>query len=160
LLFNNRWMVILILDMKKFNQFFAEKAVLGLIEFFDVDGVGKIPSKLDSGNGAYNVIHGEDIQIQGNKVLFKTVNNKHLMKDKVDDITINVGAGNTEERPVVNFDLKIGNKEYKDIPFSVGNRSTNLFKILVSKDFIEKELDALIDVSQENIADREDEVNY
>jgi hypothetical protein len=146
--------------MKKFNQFFAEKAVLGLIEFFDVDGVGKIPSKLDSGNGAYNVIHGEDIQIQGNKVLFKTVNNKHLMKDKVDDITINVGAGNTEQRPVVNFDLKIGNKEYKDIPFSVGNRSTNLFKILVSKDFIEKELDALIDVSQENIADREDEVNY
>jgi hypothetical protein len=160
LLFNNRWMVILILDMKKFNQFFAEKAVLGLIEFFDVDGVGKIPSKLDSGNGAYNVIHGEDIQIQGNKVLFKTVNNKHLMKDKVDDITINVGAGNTEERPVVNFDLKIGNKEYKDIPFSVGNRSTNLFKILVSKDFIEKELDALIDVSQENIADRDIEANY
>ena len=146
--------------MKKFNQFFAEKAVLGLIEFFDVDGVGKIPSKLDSGNGAYNVIHGEDIQIQGNKVLFKTVNNKHLMKDKVDDITINVGAGNTEQRPVVNFDLKIGNKEYKDIPFSVGNRSTNLFKILVSKDFIEKELDALIDVSQENIADRDIEANY
>jgi len=141
--------------MKKFKQFFAEKAVLGLIEFFDVDGVGKIPSKLDSGNGAFNVIHGEDIQIQGNKVHFKTVNNKRLMKDKVDDITINVGAGHTEDRPVVNFDLKIGNKEYKNIPFSVGDRTTNLFKILVSKDFIEKELDALIDVSQENIAHRE-----
>ena len=141
--------------MKKFKQFFAEKAVLGLIEFFDVDGVGKIPSKLDSGNGAFNVIHGEDIQVQGNKVHFKTVNNKRLMKDKVDDITINVGAGRTEDRPVVNFDLKIGNKEYKNIPFSVGDRTTNLFKILVSKDFIEKELDALIDVSQENIAHRE-----
>tara|TARA_R100001460_G_scaffold7994_2_gene20104 strand:- start:1395 stop:1835 length:441 start_codon:yes stop_codon:yes gene_type:complete len=141
--------------MKKFKQFFAEKAVLGLIEFFDVDGVGKIPSKLDSGNGAFNVIHGEDIQVQGNKVHFKTVNNKRLMKDKVDDITINVGAGHTEDRPVVNFDLKIGNKEYKNIPFSVGDRTTNLFKILVSKDFIEKELDALIDVSQENIAHRE-----
>ena len=141
--------------MKKFKQFFAEKTVLGLIEFFDVDGVGKIPSKLDSGNGAFNVIHGEDIQIQGNKVHFKTVNNKRLMKDKVDDITINVGAGHTEDRPVVNFDLKIGNKEYKDIPFSIGDRTTNLFKILVSKDFIEKELDALIDVSQENIAHKE-----
>jgi len=146
--------------MKKFKQFFAEKAVLGLIEFFDVDGIGKIPSKLDSGNGAYNVIHGEDIQVQGNKVMFKTVNNKHLMKDKVDDITINVGAGNTEDRPVVNFDLKIGNKEFKNIPFSVGNRTSNLFKILVSKDFIEKELDALIDVSQENIADKDIEANY
>ena len=146
--------------MKKFNQFFIEKQVLGLIEFFDVDGVGKIPSKLDSGNGAYNVIHGEDIQIQGNKVLFRTVNNKHLIKDKIDDIVINVGAGNTEERPVVNFDLTIGNKEFRDIPFSIGNRSSNLYKILVSKEFIENELDALIDVSQENIADREDEVDY
>ena len=146
--------------MKKFKEFFIEKTVLGLIEFFDVDGIGKIPSKLDSGNGAYNVIHGEDIQVQGNKVMFKTVNNKHLMKDKVDDITINVGAGNTEDRPVVNFDLKIGNKEFKNIPFSVGNRTSNLFKILVSKDFIEKELDALIDVSQENIADKDIEANY
>jgi len=146
--------------MKKFDQFFLEKQVLGLIEFFDVDGIGQIPSKLDSGNGAFNVIHGEDVQVQGNKVLFKTVNNKHLIKDKVDDIVINVGAGNTEERPVVNFDLKIGNKEFKDIPFSVGNRSTNLFKILVSKDFIEQHLDALIDVSQENIADEEIEASY
>ena len=146
--------------MKKFKDFFIEKTVLGLIEFFDVDGIGKIPSKLDFGNGAYNVIHGEDIQVQGNKVMFKTVNNKHLMKDKVDDITINVGAGHTEERPVVNFDLKIGNKEYKDIPFSVGNRTSNLFKILVSKDFIEKELDALIDVSKENIAHKDIEANY
>jgi hypothetical protein len=146
--------------MKKFKQFFIEKQVLGLIEHFDVDGVGKIPSKLDSGNGAFNVIHGEDIQIQGNKVHFKTVNNRRLMKDKVDDIVINVGAGNTEERPVVNFDLTIGNKEFRDIPFSIGNRSSNLYKILVSKEFIENELDALIDVSQENIADREDEVDY
>ena len=146
--------------MKKFKQFFVEKQVLGLIEFFDVDGVGKIPSKLDSGNGAYNVIHGEDIQVQGNKVHFKTVNNKRLMKDKVDDIVINVGAGNVEERPVVNFDLKIGNKEFTDIPFSIGNRTSNLYKILVSKEFIENELDALIDVSQENIADRADEVEY
>ena len=146
--------------MKKFNRFFLEKQVLGLIEFFDVDGIGKIPSKLDSGNGAFNVIHGEDIQVQGDKVLFKTVNNKHLMKDKVDDIIINVGAGNTEERPVVEFDLKIGNKEFTKIPFSVGNRTSNLYKILVSKDFIEKELDALIDVSQENIASDEVDATY
>tara|TARA_R110002051_G_scaffold30829_1_gene70984 strand:+ start:649 stop:1089 length:441 start_codon:yes stop_codon:yes gene_type:complete len=146
--------------MKKFNQFFLEKQVLGLIEFFDVDGVGEIPSKLDSGNGAFNVIHGEDIQVQGNKVNFKTVNNRRLMKEKVDEIVINVGAGNTETRPVVNFDLKIGNKEFKDIPFSVGDRTTNLFKILVSKDFIENELDSLIDVSQENIAGEEREVDY
>jgi len=146
--------------MKKFKQYFQEKAVLGLVEFFDVDGVGKIPSKLDSGNGAFNVLHGEDIQEQGSKVFFRTVNGKTLLKDKKDSITINVGAGNTEDRPVVEFNLKIGNKEFRDIPFSIGNRADNLYKILVGKDFIENELDALIDVGQENIASQDIDVDY
>ena len=148
--------------MKKFKQFFLEKQVLGLVEFFDVDGIGKIPSKLDSGNGAFNVIHGDkdSIQLQGNKVLFKTVNNKHLIKDKIDEIVINTGGGVMDKRNVVEFDFKIGNKEFRNIPFSIGDRSSNLYKILVSKDFIEEHLDALIDVSQENIADEEIEASY
>ena len=28
--------------MKKFKQYFEEKTVLGLIEFFHIDGVGKV----------------------------------------------------------------------------------------------------------------------
>jgi len=138
--------------MKKFKQYFEEKTVLGLIEFFHIDGVGKVAAKLDSGNGAFNVLHGEDIQQQGDKVFFRTVNGRTLVKDKKDSITINVGAGNTEDRPVVEFDMKVGDKEFKGVPFSIGNRSSNIFKILVGKEFIEQELDALIDVGQENIA--------
>ena len=98
--------------------------MLGLIEFFDIDGVGKTPAKLDSGNGAYNVLHGEDIQEQGSKVFFRTVNGKTLLKDKK------------------------------------GNRSSNLYKILVGKDFIENKLDALIDVGKENIADENLDAKY
>ena len=146
--------------MKKFKQFFIEKQVFGLIEFFDLDGVGRIPAKLDSGNGAYNVLHGEDIQIQGDKVFFRTENGKTLLKDKKGEITINVGAGNMEDRPVVEFDFTIGNKQFTNIPFTLSDRSTNLYKILVSKEFIEDELDALIDVSQENIADEDLDAQY
>ena len=146
--------------MKKFKQFFIEKQVFGLIEFFDLDGVGKIPAKLDSGNGAYNVLHGEDIQIQGDKVFFRTENGKTLLKDKKGEITINVGAGNMEDRPVVEFDFSIGNKQFTNIPFTLSDRSTNLYKILVGKEFIENELDALIDVSQENIADEDLDAQY
>ena len=146
--------------MKKFKQFFIEKQVFGLIEFFDLDGVGKIPAKLDSGNGAYNVLHGEDIQIQGDKVFFRTENGKTLVKDMKGQITINVGAGNIEDRPVVEFDFRIGKKEFKGIPFSIADRSTNLYKILVGKDFIENHLDALIDVSKENIADEDIDCEY
>ena len=146
--------------MKRFKQYFEEKAVLGLIEFFNIDGVGKVAAKLDSGNGAFNVLHGEDIQTQGSKVFFRTVNGRTILKDQKDTITINVGAGNTEERPVVWFDLKVGSKEFKDVPFSIGNRTSNIFKILVGKDFIEQELDALIDVGQENIASSGIEVDH
>ena len=69
-------------------------------------------------------------------------------------ITINVGAGNVEERPVVEFDVVVGDKLFKKTPFSIGNRTTNIYKILVGKDFIENNLEALIDVGQENIADK------
>lgn len=144
--------------MKTFLQYIEEKSVLGLIEFFDIDGIGKVPAKLDSGNGAYNVLHGEDIQEQGNKVFFRTINGKTLLLPKKGEITINVGAGNMEHRPVVELDFKIGEKEFTKIPFSIGNRSANLYKILVGKDFIQQDLDALIDVSQENIADKNIEV--
>ena len=144
---------------KPFKQFFVEKQVLGLIEFFDLDGVGKVPAKLDSGNGAYNVLHGEEIQIQGDKVFFRTANNKTLLKPLVSTITINVGAGNTEERPVVEFDIVVGKKLFKKTPFSIGNRLTNIYKILVGKDFIENNLEALIDVGQENIADEDIQVD-
>jgi hypothetical protein len=144
--------------MKTFLQYIEEKSVLGLIEFFNIDGIGKVSAKLDSGNGAYNVIHGEDIQEQGNKVFFRTVNGKTLLRPKAGEITINVGSGNIENRPVVELDFTIGDKEYRGIPFSIGNRSSNIYKILVGKDFIENDLNALIDVSQENIADKNIEV--
>lgn len=145
--------------MKTFLQYIEEKSVLGLIEFFDIEGIGKIPAKLDSGNGAYNVLHGEDIQEQGDKVFFRTVNGRTLLLPKKGEITINVGAGNMEHRPVVELDFKIGDKEFNGIPFSIGNRASNLYKILVGKDFIQQDLDALIDVSQENIADKNLEVD-
>jgi len=147
--------------MLTFKEYFLEeKNVVGLIEFFNIEGLGKVAAKLDSGNGAFNVLHGEDIQEQGSKVFFRTVNGRTMLLPKHDEITINVGAGNTEHRPVVLLSFTIGEREYVDVPFSIGNRSSNLYKILVGKEFIEKDLDALIDVSQENIADKGLEVEY
>lgn len=140
--------------MKTFIQFIEEKAVLGLIEYFHIDGVGKVAAKLDSGNGAYNVLHGEDIKDENGMVTFNTVNGRQLSLPKVDEISINVGAGNIEHRPVVELDFKIGDKDFTGIRFSIGNRASNLYKILVGKEFIQKDLDALIDVSAENIADK------
>lgn len=147
--------------MDNFQSFFYEKYVLGLIEDMHIDGIGTISSKLDTGNGAYNVLHGENIEIDTeNKVTrFTTVHAISLEKELVDLITINVGANKTERRPVVNFDLKMGDKIFKNVRFSIGNRSSNTHKILIGKSFIENELNALIDVSINNVVDKNLEVN-
>jgi len=149
---------VMIVPMINFKQFY-EKTVIGLIEVMSIEGIGSIKVKIDSGNGAYNVIHGEDLTTQGSKVSFTTINGKRLIKDIEDTISINVGAGHTEERPVVKFRVKFAGTEFENIPFSIGNREANEYKVLVGKDFI-KQLDALIDVNSNNIANNQIEVNY
>lgn len=144
--------------MNTFKHFY-EATVIGLIEEMDIAGIGTVMAKVDSGNGAFNVLHGEDIDKQGNKVSFTTIGGKRIIKDIKDMITINVGAGNVEERPVVSFRIKFAGTEFDNVPFSIGNRSTNEYKVLVGKDFI-KQLDALIDVSKKGIANQQIEVDY
>lgn len=144
--------------MKTFKTFY-ESRVIGLIEKIELAGIGSLDAKVDSGNGAYNVLHGEDIIKQGDKVTFTTINGKRIIKNIKDTVAINVGAGNIEERFVVSFRMKFANTEFDNIPFSIGNRSKNEYKVLIGKDFI-KQLDALIDVTSNHIAEDDIEVDY
>lgn len=146
--------------MRSFKQFFSEKYIVGLEELIQLKGIGPIKAKLDSGNGAYNVLHGEDMETDGNIVRFTTVSGIRVEKEVQENIVINLGAGNKEERPVVLFDIKFGDRVFKDIPFSIGNRSENLHKVLIGKGFIQNDLDALIDVAQKNVANKNIEVDY
>ena len=144
--------------MRSFKQFFVEKNVLGLEEDIIVDGVGKVSAKLDTGNGAYNVLHGEDFEEGIDRdtnepiVRFTTMNGIRLEKPVTETITINLGAGNREDRPVCMFNCVIGNKNFENVPFSIGNRADNDHKVLIGKLFIKDELDALIDVALKNVA--------
>ena len=144
--------------MTSYKQFFLEKIILGLEEEIFLDGVGKITAKLDTGNGAFNVLHGENIESDGKLVRFTTMNGISIQKPINDTITINVGAGHKEERPVVLFDVKIGSGKFPKVPFSIGNRADNIHKVLIGKDFIQNQLDALIDVGLNNVADKNLEV--
>jgi len=145
--------------MKSFKLFFCEKLIVGLEELINIAGIGTLKAKLDSGNGAFNVLHGDDIQTDGHLVRFTTEGGVSVEKDVHDTIVINLGAGNKEERPVVKFDVKIGNRIFKDIPFSIGNRAENTHKVLIGKNFIAQELDALIDVSLNHMAKKGIEVS-
>jgi hypothetical protein len=145
--------------MVTFKQYFVEKTILGLEETIYIDGVGQLRAKLDTGNGAFNVLHGVDIVQNGELVRFTTENGVVLEKPISDHITINLGAGNKEDRPVVLLNVKVGSKIFKNIPFSIGNRSENTHKVLIGKNFIHQNLDALIDVSLVDVASKNLEVS-
>lgn len=138
--------------------------VIGLEEPILIKGIGEIIAKIDSGNSGYNVIHGEDLTVQGNILTFKTVNkdgdDRRVSKKIKETINVNIGGGHIQERPVVELDVQFGGQEYKKVLFSVTDRSGNDNKVLISKDFVGKELDALIDVTKNKIADDGVEVEY
>jgi len=143
----------------KFKKFYESNKPLGLIETITFQDLGPVEAKIDSGNGAYNVLHGINLVFNEDKsrVTFDTVNNKNLEKEVLEFIDINVGSGpddtpTIDNRPVVEFDIEIGDKMYPNTKFSIGSRDGNEYKILVGKEFIE-ELGGLIDVSAEGNLD-------
>jgi hypothetical protein len=146
--------------MIKFKQYFYEKAVVGLIETIFITGIGEVEAKIDSGNGGYNVLHGVDIETNGEMVSLTTINNKKIVKPIAEHVTINVGAGNFEDRPVVLFDIKIGEQNFDNVKFSIGNRSNNEYSVLIGKDFIRNDLNALIDVNGKNMFAKHIDVDY
>lgn len=147
-----------------FYRLTLEKMVVGLEEPILIKGVGEILAKIDSGNAGYNVIHGEDLTVQGDILTFKTQNkdgkDRRVSKKIKEKLNVNIGGGHVQERPVVELDVQIGGQEYKKILFSVTDRSSNDNKVLISADFVGKELDALIDVTKKKIADDNVKVDY
>lgn len=121
--------------------------MLNTIENIDIDGVGTIPAKVDSGNEAYNVLHGLDIKINNGEVMFNTVNNKVIKRPLEDTIVIHIGSGVKEERPIVAFNITLHGKLYQDVPFSIADRSENEEAVLIGEPFLKK-IQALIDVSK------------
>jgi hypothetical protein len=128
----------------------ADNDVIGLVEPITIDSVGDVEAKVDSGNGAYNVLHGDILSRRGDNIIIGTVNNKKLKKQVVDTVVIHIGSGNKEERPVVLFDIIFDGKKYKDVPFSIADRSENEYPVLIGKDFVSK-IDKLIDVDKEEV---------
>lgn len=149
---------------KKLYKLTLEKMVIGVEEPVLVKGIGELVAKIDSGNSGYNVIHGEDIIVQGNIITFKTFNKdgdeRRVSKKIKDSIKINIGGGHIQDRPVVELDVQFGGEDYKKVPFSITNRSDNEHKILISKDFVGNELEALIDVTKDNISNDGISVDY
>lgn len=132
--------------MKTFREYYEDRPVLNTIEKIDIEGIGVVASKIDSGNEAYNVLHGTDLNYTDNTVSFTTVDSKQLSKPFEGKINIHIGSGVKEERPIVKLNIKLHNRPYSNVPFTIADRSENTEPVLIGEPFI-KQINALIDVN-------------
>lgn len=123
---------------ENFNTFLPKEKVT-------IKDVGTYIAKVDTGNDAYNALHGEDVKIKGNTVTFKTDKGEEIQKPLVDTIKINVGASTVEDRPIVKFDFILKGKVYKNVKFSICDRKDNDEKVLLGLEFL-KPINAVVKV--------------
>jgi hypothetical protein len=136
------------MNFDKLCNYILENA-LGLVENIEIEGIGILKAKTDTGNSAHNVLHGIVKGKQGGNVTFETVDNRVMTLPFQDEIKIHIGSGNKEDRPVVNFNVTINGKKYEGVPFSISDRSENEYKVLLGEGFI-KSNGGIVDVNKED----------
>lgn len=139
--------------MNTFNQqinilLYEYNSVIGNTEKIFIDEIGETVCKIDTGNNAFNVLHGVNINVDGDTVEFDTINNKRVKKKIIDNAIINIGSGIKEDRPIMLFNVKLGDKEYPEVKFTISDRTENSEPVLLGKDFLST-LGKLIDVNKD-----------
>lgn len=112
----------------------------GWLETVDIDGLGKIRAKLDTGNGAKACsMHAEDIKENGKNISW-TYNNKRYTKPKhgVSKVFRANAEGEepSETRPTILLDLTFNGFTYKDIEFGLDQRPRSGSDILLNREVI------------------------
>lgn len=137
------------------------KDVAGLKEVIEVEGLGKMKVKLDSGNTAMNALIVQDYFEDKDEHTVKfDFNGEEKKFDVVKHIRI-WHHGKSTERPVIKVNIKFNGKEYKDefIDLKVSDLTgTKNYRcrMLLCKDFMAK-AKIVIDPSKEfKLTDKED----
>lgn len=129
------------------------KEVAGLKEVIEIEGLGKMKVKLDSGNTAMNALIVQDYYEDKDK---KTVKFDFNGEEKEYDVVKHIRIwhhGKSTERPVIKVNIKFNGKEYKDelidlkISDLTGTKNYRS-RMLLCKDFIAK-ANLVIDPSKE-----------
>lgn len=140
-------------DTPKTQQTNDGKEVAGLKEVIEIEGLGKMKVKLDSGNTAMNALIVQDYYEDKDE---KTVKFDFNGEEKEFDVEKHIRIwhhGKATERPVIKVDIKFNGKTYKDelidlkISDLTGTKNYRC-RMLLCKDFMKK-AQIVIDPSKE-----------
>ena len=114
----------------------AEEFTVGRVENVKVGG-RTIKARVDSGNSTYSVIDAREIK-ENRKIVRFVFDSTKYKRPVVDTVEVNMGGGKFEERYVVELDMKIGRKIFENVKFSLSDRSSNVYPVLLGNEFMKE----------------------
>ena len=110
----------------------------GYREVVNVKPFGDIVAKFDTGNSGTNVIHAENIKVNGSNVTW-TLNDKTITSKIIKKVEIGVGGlrNYDEERYLINLDVEFMGTIYTEVDFTLDNREGRQ-KILLDREFMNR----------------------
>ena len=118
------------------------------IEKVEVEGIGELQARVDTGNESSNSLHATDIKEKNGMVTFKTANDqtvttKVVARAEIDDD----GEGSPSARPVIRLDMVFKGTRYKGTKFNLTDRSGNEYPVLIGVKFL-KRADTSVNVNK------------
>lgn len=131
-----------------------KKVVAGLIEEMAIEDRGPEPAKLDTGNGSYNSLHADEIEVTGEEghhiVRFK-LGSKLMERPLVSWVLIGSGLGKeVDRRPVVELDCAIDGRSFPGTRFNLIDRSEKEYSILMGARFLDH-AGIVVDAAEKNL---------
>ena len=112
---------------------------IGDVEEIEIVGIGRMDARIDTGNEAYNVLHVDFAQYTDDDkdmVEFSTNGEKKTLPVE-ELVDINIGGGNMDKRMVVKMDIILGSKKINNVKFSLSDRESNDYPVLIGKKFLQ-----------------------
>ena len=113
---------------------------VGWLETIELDKIGKIRAKLDTGNGALACsMHAEDIKVEGKTVSWKYNGKKYSAPKAGESRVFRANASGdepSETRVTVKLDMSFNGFTYKDIEFGLDQRPRSGSDVLLNREVI------------------------
>ena len=124
-------------DQSTWDGFSSDEA--GDVEKVEIEGIGELTARLDTGNESSNSLHATDIQEKNGKATFKTVDGQTVTAKLVGQVKIDDdGEDPASERPVVKLDMVFKGTRYKGTKFNLADRSGNKYPVLIGIKFLSR----------------------
>jgi len=109
----------------------------GYLEMINIEVLGEMVAKMDTGNGSYSVIHANEWEVKDGYVTW-THNGKEYEHKFIENKRVKIGGVRSEyeERPVVELNVVFNGTTYKDVKFTLSNRENMTTPVLMSRGFI------------------------